>query len=557
MEALAATGAPHFALYFDHGDAVREITSLDLFLPAPMLLSDLLPVVDGFGIRVVDAQQARVEPEGRPAAIAATLRVLPLGATQEDLDAIAERLAAAIGAVLAGHVASDPLNGLVLGAGLDWREVDLVRAYLDYFLQLQGTLTRPYLRGVLLENPLAVRLLVQLHAARLDPGVDDAAREAGEARLRRAFEGYRDRIASLNEDRALSGLYALVLATLRTSFFAELAPPHRIAFKIDPALVPEIAPPRPWREIFVHSSKLIGMHLRGGPVARGGLRWSDRLDDVRIEVLGPDAHAAAEERPDRAGRRQGRLRAEAERPLAERGPHARRRAVPRLRREPARPHRRSRGDGSIVPPEGVVRHDGDDPYLVVAADKGTAHLSDVANEIALSRGFWLGDAFASGGSNGYDHKKYAITARGAWVCAKRHFAELGVDPERETFTAVGIGDMSGDVFGNGALLMRRAKLLAAFDHRHVFLDPDPDPERAWPERKRLFELPRSTWADYDASKISPGGGVFQRGAKSIALAPAVRERLGLGPGRVSGDDLIRAMLRSPSICSGTAASAPT
>jgi glutamate dehydrogenase len=542
MEALAATGAPHFALYFDHGDAVREITSLDLFLPAPMLLSDLLPVVDGFGIRVVDAQQARVEADGRPAMIAATLRVLPLGATQEDLEAIADRLAAAIAAVLAGHVASDPLNALVLGAGLDWREVDLVRAYLEYFLQIQGTLTRPYLRGVLLENPLAVRLLVQLHAARFDSALDDTTRDAEEARLRRAFEGYRDRITSLNEDRALSGLYALVLATLRTTFFAELAPPHRIAFKIDPALVPEIAPPRPWREIFVHTSTLIGLHLRGGPVARGGLRWSDRLDDVRVEVLGL--------------MRTQQLKNGLIVPVGAKGGFVLKASglSPNEARALADEQYRVfvgslldltddlETDGSSVPPAGVLRRDGDDPYLVVAADKGTAHLSDAANEIALARGFWLGDAFASGGSEGYDHKKYAITARGAWECAKHHFAQLGVDPERETFTAVGIGDMSGDVFGNGALLMRRAKLIAAFDHRHIFLDPDPDPEIAWTERQRLFELRGSTWEDYDAAKLSSGGGVFPRAAKSIELAPAVRDRLGLGPGRVSGYDVVRAIL---------------
>jgi glutamate dehydrogenase len=541
MERLAATREPQFALYFDHADG-REITSLDLFLPAPLLLSDLLPVVDGFGIRVVDAQQIEVAAEGRPPASAATLRVLPLGATQDDLDAIAPRLGDAIRAVLVGAVASDPLNGLVLGAGLDWREIDLVRGYLDYFLQIQGTLTRPYLRSVLLENPLAVRLLVQLHAARFDPGLPDAERALHEQRLQRAFEGYRDRIAALNEDRALSGLYALVMATLRTSFFAALDPPHRIAFKIDPALVPEIAPPRPWREIFVHSAELMGVHLRGGPVARGGLRWSDRIDDVRVEVLGL--------------MRTQQLKNGLIVPVGAKGGFVLKRTglSPNEARALADAQYRVfvaslldltddlDSSGAVLPPKGVVRRDGDDPYLVVAADKGTAHLSDTANAVAAAHDFWLGDAFASGGSEGYDHKKYAITARGAWECAKHHFAELGIDPETQVFTAAGIGDMSGDVFGNGALLMRRAKLLAAFDHRHVFVDPDPDPEVAWAERRRLFELPRSSWDDYDKGRISAGGGVFPRAAKSIELAPAVRERFGLGPGRVSGYDLVRAVL---------------
>jgi glutamate dehydrogenase len=286
LEALAEAEAPQFAIWFDRGGHEAEVTTLRIYLPAPRLLSDLLPVVDGFGIRVVDAQQVRVEPAGRRPAWIATLRVLPLGATQEDLDAIAGRLGAALGAALTGVVESDPLNGLVLGAGLDWREIDAVRAYLEYFVQIQGALTRPFLRSVMLENPLAVRLLVRLHEARFDPSLEPAARAERERRLQRAFEGYRDRISTLNEDRALSGLYSLVLATLRTTFFAVLDGPHRIAFKIDPALVPEISPPRPWREIFVHAAEVTGIHLRGGPVARGGLRWSDRSDDFRVEVLG-------------------------------------------------------------------------------------------------------------------------------------------------------------------------------------------------------------------------------------------------------------------------------
>ena len=542
LEALYAAGEPQFAIYFDYGDPQREVTTLRIYLAEARLLSDLLPVVDAFGIRVVDAQQAEVQPAGRRAAVIETLRVLPLGAEQADLDAIAARLSDAIGAVLSGAMPSDSLNALVLGAGLDWHEVDCVRAYLEYFVQIQSTLPRTFLRSVLLENPLAVRLLVQLHEARFDPGVGAAERTAQEQWLRRAFEGYRDRISSLNEDRALSGLYALVEATLRTNFFAAPGRPHRVVFKIDPALVPEIAPPRPYREIFVHSSELVGIHLRGGPVARGGVRWSDRLDDLRVEVLGL--------------MRTQQLKNGLIVPVGAKGGFALKRAglspsqARRLADEQYRVFVASLLDltdgldaeGRVVSPPGVLRRDGDDPYLVVAADKGTAHLSDAANEIALARDFWLGDAFASGGSEGYDHKKYGITARGAWECVKHHFAELGIDVERDAVTVVGIGDMSGDVFGNGLLLARRARLIAAFDHRHVFLDPEPDPERAWAERKRLFELPTSSWADYDAAKISEGGGVFPRAAKQIDLAPAVRERLGLGPGRVSGYDLVRAIL---------------
>jgi len=542
LEALARDGGPSFALYCAHEEPANEATTLRIFLPAARLLSDLLPVVDGFGIRVVDAQQVEVRPAGRAPVAVHTLRVLPLGADQADLDAIAPRLTGALGAVLSGDVASDPLNGLVLGAGLDWREVEVVRAQLEYFLQVQGALTRPFLRGVLLENPLAVRLLVQLHAARLDPAVPEPERAAREERLRRAFEGYRDRIASLNEDRALAGLLSIVEATLRTNAFAAPRGPHVLAFKLDPAKVPEIAAPRPYRELFVHSVELLGVHIRGGPVARGGLRWSDRRDDLRVEILGL--------------MRTQMLKNGLIVPVGAKGGFALRRSglAPREARALADAQYRvfvarlldltddRDAAGAAVPPAGLVRRDGDDPYLVVAADKGTAHLSDTANEIATARGFWLGDAFASGGSNGYDHKEYGITARGAWECARHHFAELAIDPERDAWTAVGIGDMSGDVFGNGLLLMRRVKLVGAFDHRHVFVDPDPDPAVAWAERRRLFEEPGSSWADYDPAKLSPGGGVFPRGAKSVELAPAVRERLGLGPGRVSGPDLVRALL---------------
>jgi glutamate dehydrogenase len=542
LETPGGADDPRFALYFEQGDARRDTATLRIFLPQARLLSELLPVVDAFGIRVVDAQQVSLQPADRAPVAVHTLRVLPIGANQADLDALAPLLSDALGAVLRGDVESDALNGLVLGAGLDWCQVDAVRAWVEYFLQIQGALTRPFVRGVLLENPLAVRILVQLHAARLDPAAPEAERAAREEELRRAFEGYRDRISSLNEDRALAGLLAIVDATLRTNAFTAPRHPHVLAFKVDPAAVAEIAAPKPYREIFVHSNALMGVHLRGGPVARGGLRWSDRVDDLRVEVLGL--------------MRTQMLKNGIIVPVGAKGGFVLKRGglTPREARALADVQYRVfvaslldltddlDPSGTALPPAGLVRRDGDDPYLVVAADKGTAHLSDTANALATARGFWLGDAFASGGSEGYDHKEYAITARGAWECAQHHFAELGIDPERDSYTAVGIGDMSGDVFGNGLLLMRNARLLGAFDHRHVFLDPDPDPTLAWHERKRLFDLPRSSWADYDPGKISPGGGVFPRSAKSIDLTPALRARFAIGPGRVSGHDLIRALL---------------
>ncbi len=545
LEGLAETGQPQFAFYFSRGDESQETATLNLFLGEAPLLSDLLPIVDHFGLRVVDAQEARVEPQGRSPAVVKSLRVLPLGAVQEDLDAVFPRLASGVSAVLAHQVADDELNGLVLGAGLDWRQVDLLRAYLEYFLQVQTPLTRPFLRAALLQNPLAVRLLIRLFEARLDPGIPEGERAAQEERQRAAFETYRDRIPSLNEDRALNGLRALIEATLRTNFFAEPREPHRIAFKIDPAQIPELRGPRPWREIFVNSRQLMGIHLRGGPVARGGLRWSDRFDDLRVEVLGlmrtqmiKNGLIVPVGAKGGFVLKQGGLAASELRALAD----AQYRVFVESLLELT--DNLSPG-GGVIPPPGVQRRDDDDPYLVVAADKGTAHLSDVANEVAAARDFWLHDAFASGGSEGYDHKKYGITARGAWECVKQHFAELGLDPDRDAFSVAGIGDMSGDVFGNGLLLMRRARLLAAFDHRHVFLDPDPDPEAAWRERRRLFGLPRSSWSDYDPGRLSAGGGVFPRDAKRISLSPQARALLGLSSPRPSGPEVVRAILALP------------
>jgi len=545
LEALYARGEPQFAFYFDHGAAVPESTTVRIYLAKPRLLSDLLPVVDHFGIRVVDARQTRVAPRDRDAAVIDTLRVLPLGGVQEDLDAIAPRLSEALSAALRGVVADDELNGLVLGAGLDWREVDLVRAYLEYFNQIQGALTRPFVRSVLLENPLAVRLLIRYHEARLRPGLAKEERAAAEARVRQSFQTYRDRISALNEDRALGALYELIDATLRTSFFQPRDEPWRLSFKLDPRRLPGLRAPQPYREIFVHAAGVDGVHLRGGPVARGGLRWSDRLDDFRTEVHGL--------------MRTQTLKNGLIVPVGAKGGFVLRKGGLSAREARALADAQYRvfvsglldvtddldAAGRVAPPAGVHRRDGDDPYLVVAADKGTAHLSDAANEIAVARGFWLGDAFASGGSEGYDHKQLAITARGAWECAKHHFAEAGVDPERDAFTIAGIGDMSGDVFGNGLLLARRGKLLAAFDHRHVFLDPDPDPDAAHAERERLFALPGSSWADYDPAKISPGGGVWPRGSKSIPLSAAARERLGIDAERVTGQELVRAILAMP------------
>ncbi len=552
LETLAERRSPQFALYFDRGGEADprtpasgpESCTLKLCLDEPRLLSDLLPVVDRFGIRVVDARQARVVAIERAEATVVALRILPLGERQTDLDQLAPRLGDALRAALTATMADDPLNGLVLAAGLSWREVDLLRAYLDYFNQIQGTLTLAFVRGVLLAHPAAVRLLLDYHAARLGPGLDSGVRIRREQAVAAELDQYRDRVTSLNEDRALGGLYELIDATLRTSFFAERPGRHRIAIRFDPSRIRDVAKPHPYRETFVHGPEVTGIHIRGGPIARGGLRWSDRVDDVRTEVLGLMRTQMLKNGVIVPVGAKGGFLTRGAKTLTDPRGHADEQyrefisGLLDINDDLA-------ADGQIVAPADVHRRDGDDPYLVVAADKGTAHLSDTANAVALERGFWLGDAFASGGSNGYDHKKLAITARGAWACVVHHLAELGIDPERDPYTLAGIGDMSGDVFGNGLLIARGARLLAAFDHRNVFLDPDPDPDVAWAERRRLFELPGSSWADYDPQKISAGGGVFARAAKQIPLSAAMRKRLDVDVEEATGEEVVRAILRMP------------
>jgi glutamate dehydrogenase len=504
-------------------------------------LTDLLPVLDHFGLRVRAAATTHVRPTGSPEAWIVTFDLEPLPGD----DGLEQRLLDGLREALAGRVEDDELSRLILGAGLEWRATDALRAYAAWWEQLGNAPTRAFAADVLLRHAPAARALVELFEARFDPDAD-AGRAEREARALERLSAARQAIGSAAEDRVPAVLESLIRATTRTSFFAGREPGavHELAFKLDPARVPDMPEPRPWAEIFVHSIELAGVHLRGGPVARGGIRWSDRPLDFRSEILGL--------------MRAQRIKNGVIVPVGAKGGFA-------LRRQPADAGaRRAEADrlyarfvtcllaltddqreGRVASPARVVRHDGDDPYLVVAADKGTAHLSDSANRIAGQRDFWLGDAFASGGSNGYDHKALGITAAGAWACTRRHFLELGRDPERDPFTLAGIGDMSGDVFGNGLLLARRGRLLAAFDHAHVFVDPDPEPERAWAERRRLFALPRSSWKDYDARLISEGGGVWERGARSIRLAPQARRLLGIAAESASGEELVRAILRLP------------
>src|SRR2546423_12257929 len=422
------------------------------------------------------------------------------------------------------------MNGLVLRTALSWREISVLRAVSRYLRQAGTAFSNTYMEQALLAHPEIAEALADLFCARFDPA---RAGHAEAAAIAQRIEEAIDAVESLDEDRILRNFLSVIQATLRTNYFQPGKP--YMAFKLDPAQIPVVPAPRPRFEIFVYSPRTEGVHLRGGKVARGGLRWSDRREDFRTEILGlMKAQMVKNAVIVPVGAKGGFV--------VKRGDVA----------ESYRTFISGLLDitdnivaGRVVPPLDVVRYDDDDPYLVVAADKGTATFSDAANGIAAEYGFWLGDALASGGSAGHDHKAMGITARGAWESVKRHFRELGTNIQEEDFTCVGIGDMSGDVFGNGMLLSRHTKLIAAFNHAHVFLDPDPDPDASWGERKRLFELERSSWSDYDESVISEGGGIYERTAKSIELTPQVREALAIEAEELSPIELIREILRAP------------
>ena len=511
----------------------------------PILLSDVLPLLENMGVKVYDERPYEIERgDGAPAWI------YDFGLTYEggaiDLDRVGEVFKDAFASAWRGVIENDGFNRLVLHAELTWREIAVLRALARYLRQTGSTFSQAYMEETLAANAGIVRNLVALFRARFDPA-HRAGRDEETGALAQQIEDEIDAVASLDEDRILRGFLRLIEATLRTNYFQQAddgRPKPYLSFKLDPERVPDLPLPRPLYEIWVYSPRTEGVHLRGGPVARGGIRWSDRREDFRTEILGlMKAQMVKNAVIVPVGAKGGFV---VKRPPGDRDA---------LRAEVLECYRTlvcglldltdNIVGGETVPPPDVLRYDGDDPYLVVAADKGTATFSDVANGIAAEYGFWLGDAFASGGSAGYDHKGMGITARGAWESVKRHFRELGVDVQTTDITVVGIGDMAGDVFGNGMLLSRHLKLVGAFNHEHVFLDPDPDPEASWEERNRLFHLPRSSWADYDAAAISAGGGVYSRTAKAIPLSPQVRERLGVDAEALTPTEVIRAILAAP------------
>ncbi len=565
-------------------------------------LSDALPMMENMGLRVITEHPYRIEVSdpglssgsvGRQVAYIQDFEVETTRTAAErdlDVDAVDESFEEAFAQLWRGEAENDGFNRLIIAAGLSWRQVAMLRAYCKYLLQVGVPFSQTYVEETFACYPLLARLLVELFEARFDPstGIESkaevklgmqrfseqlAALAAGDAAAiaalkpviearadtrerqvestRATLTGLLDRVSSLDEDRILRSFIGVIDATLRTNYFQRRQDGSAIdyiSFKFDSARVPDLPKPRPYREIFVYSPRFEGVHLRFGPVARGGLRWSDRREDFRTEVLGlVKAQMVKNTVIVPVGAKGGFF--------VKKSPVGGDRDA--VQAEGIACYKKFINallditdnivDGKIVHPQGVVRHDLDDPYMVVAADKGTATFSDIANGIADQHDFWLGDAFASGGSVGYDHKGMGITARGGWESVKRHFRAMGRDSQKQDFTCIGIGDMSGDVFGNGMLLSRHIRLLAAFDHRHIFLDPNPDTAISFKERDRLFKLPRSSWEDYNQALISKGGGVFPRSAKSIALSPEIKAALGIDSvaASLSPPELMNAILKAP------------
>ncbi|MFJ3881985.1 NAD-glutamate dehydrogenase [Streptomyces sp. NPDC090077] len=518
-------------------------------------LSAVLPVLQRLGVEVTDERPYELRRSDRVSAWIYDFGLrMPLSTGNGDAylgDDARERFQEAFAAVWTGEAENDNFNTLVLGAGLTWRQAVVLRAYAKYMRQAGSTFSQDYMEDTLRNNVHTTRLLVSLFEARMSPGRQAAGTELIDAMLEE-LDGALDQVASLDEDRILRSFLTLIKATLRTNFFQLNGAGEQhsyVSMKFDPQAIPDLPAPRPAFEIWVYSPRVEGVHLRFGKVARGGLRWSDRREDFRTEVLGlVKAQMVKNTVIVPVGAKGGFVAKNLPDPSVDRDAWlAEGIASYKIFISALLDITDNMVGGEVVPPKGVVRHDEDDTYLVVAADKGTATFSDIANGVAESYGFWLGDAFASGGSAGYDHKGMGITARGAWESVKRHFRELGHDTQTQDFTVVGVGDMSGDVFGNGMLLSEHIRLVAAFDHRHIFIDPAPDAATSYAERRRLFELPRSSWADYDTALLSAGGGVHPRSAKAIPVNAQMRAALGIDAGvtKMTPAELMQAILQSP------------
>ena len=516
----------------------------------PLVLSDAIPVLENLGMRVLGEHPYRLDAADGSAYWIHDFTLSCPQADSIDINEVRDIFQDAFAAIWSGKAENDAFNQLVISAGLSWREVAMLRAYARYNQQTRFGFSQSYMATTLVRHAHLARLLVAFFRARFEPGRQGSERSnAVSERVQQSILDALEQIENLSDDQILRRFLELMQATLRTNYFQlgeGCQPRDYMAFKLSPAAIANMPKPRPAFEVFVYSPRVEGVHLRGGKVARGGLRWSDRLEDYRTEVLGlvkaqqvknavivplgAKGGFVAKQLPINGSREE--IQAEGV-------------ACYKIFISALLDITDNLEAGSLVPPADVVRHDDDDPYLVVAADKGTATFSDIANGIAAERNFWLGDAFASGGSQGYDHKGMGITARGAWESVKLHFSEQGLDTQSEDFTVIGIGDMAGDVFGNGMLLSEHIRLVAAFNHMHIFLDPNPDAASSYAERQRLFNLPRSSWEDYNKDLISNGGGVFSRSAKWIPISPELRERLQIDAERLSPNELIRALLKAP------------
>ena len=530
-----------YRLESDSADVLRlKVYCLKGKLP----LSDAVPALENFGFKVM-AEVPTFLTDPTLGSIHDFILALPTGVDAAKLLARTGLIEGALDDVLNAAAEDDPFNRLVPGIGLTACQADWLRAFYRYLRQTGMGFTIYTVVDALAAAPAATRAMIDLFTARHDPAFASDRAEA-EAAAKAAFTRALAKVTAINDDRLLRRYWAAIKAVLRTNAFAPAAA-EALAFKFDSAQVPALPKPVPWREIFVYSQRVEGIHLRSGAVARGGLRWSDRRDDFRTEILGlMKAQRVKNAVIVPAGAKGGFYPKQLPSPALDReGWAAEGRAAYEIFIRTLLSVTDNIVEGRVVHPDCVRALDGEDPYFVVAADKGTATFSDIANGIAQARDFWLDDAFASGGSNGYDHKAMGITARGAWVSVQRHFREMGIDVQSDSVRVAGCGDMSGDVFGNGMLLSKAIKLVAAFDHRHIFIDPSPDPATSWQERKRLFDLPRSSWEDYDKALISKGGGVFARGAKQIKLSKQARAALGLEVKEIEPEALISAILRSP------------
>jgi glutamate dehydrogenase len=518
----------------------------------PLELSDVIPVLEHLGLRVLVENSFEIRNRQNKSIWLHDFKLSHSLATNIDIHAIKQNFQDAFAAIWNQRAESDEFNRLVLSARLNWREVVLLRAYANYLHQTQFNFTQSYIANALLNQVGITRNLVALFKAKFDPRLNTASREKNDERIERLQQKILDGlegVANLNEDRILRRYLLLIGATLRTNYFQltdEQREKEYLSIKLSPRAIADLPEPRPLYEIFVYSPRVEGVHLRGGKVSRGGLRWSDRLQDYRTEVLGLVKAQQVKNAVIVPSGAKGGFVCKQIKPGSSRDEQQQEAiACYQIFIRGLLDLTDNLVEGQLVTPPQLVRFDEDDPYLVVAADKGTASFSDIANGIAAEYEFWLGDAFASGGSQGYDHKSMGITARGAWISVQRHFKEQGIDVQRENFTVIGIGDMSGDVFGNGLLRSDKACLVAAFNHQHIFIDPTPDAERSFRERERLFKLPRSSWMDYEKNLISAGGGIFSRDAKSIAVTPQMQACFAIAAEQLTPNELIHALLKAP------------